>query len=96
VKGAGGGLLIIAGLVALWLALTGKLDLFAEFWGKLVAGTPVASGSGGIPGVLSRSITGAAPGSPGTSQDSSLVDMIKALPHPPKIPASILNDPILQ
>jgi hypothetical protein len=89
-KGAGGSLLIIVGLIALWLALTGKLDLFAEFWGKLVAsgqvpeGT-VTTGGQGKGGGVDWGVGGA---------NESLRDALKKLPNPPHIPDSILNDPI--
>lgn len=91
-KGAGGSLLIIVGIIALWLALTGKLDLFAEFWGKLIAsgqatgaGTATTGGQGQGGGV-----------DWGMTDNQSLIDALKKLPNPPKIPASILNDPIFR
>jgi hypothetical protein len=91
VKGAGGGLLIIVGLLALWLALTGKLDLVVQAWKDVVAG----SAAGGP--IKTTGGQGAGGGTDwGNVNNQDLIDAIKALPNPPKIPASILNDPIFR
>jgi hypothetical protein len=89
-RGTSGGLLIIVGLIALWLAVTGKLDIVAKAWGELVA-----SGAGSAD-VITTGGQGKGGGTDWGVGNESLSDALKKLPNPPKIPANILNDPIFR
>jgi hypothetical protein len=92
-RGTSGGLLIIVGLIALWLALTGKLEIFAEFWNKLVAS---GAGSADVITTGGQGKGGGTDWLESATQDESLADAIKKLPNPPKLPPGILNDPIFR
>lgn len=93
-RAAGGSLLVGAGVLTLWLALAGKLDLFAQFWTALVTGAPTMGGSGPASG--SGSGGGGAGGFGGgsaldvvggdTISDATLQEYLRGLPNPPKIP----------